>query len=493
MAFVEVRGITKTFHGITALKDLSLNIELGTVHVFAGENGAGKSTLIKALTGIMPIDNGTITIGGHNTENNKEAFDLISYVPQELSLFPNMTVAENLFMPFEKTGFSRAIVSKQSIQKEALKYIEKFNIHARPEQKINEIAISDQQLIQVARATTNKSFKVLILDEPTTSLTTNEIDRLFNIIKNLQNDGFAIVFVSHKLDEIFSLGTYVTVLRNGIMAGSSLLDKINQHDLVKMMSGEDVALDKSFQPDIEPQETVLSVKNLSGQCFNNISFELRRGEILGFAGLVGAGRSEIMQTIFGYLKADNGSIEYNSKPIKLGRPSHSIKSGIFYISEERKLHGILPMLSVRENIGISILDQITIAKTVMFGKERKLTKKIISDYDIITSSPEKKIVFLSGGNQQKVILGRTMACKPKILIFDEPTKGIDIKTKVEIYRIMKQLAEEGVSIILVSSEIAELRRCAGRILTIYHGSLSGEFITKDVDTKTLVGAILGSV
>jgi ribose transport system ATP-binding protein len=492
MAFLEVKGVRKAFPGVVALDRVDLSIELGTVHVLAGENGAGKSTLIRALTGIMEIDAGTIHIDGQDAHAHRALFDLVAYVPQEISLFPHMTVAENLFMPFDKSGFGGPVLSRATLNAAARPYLERFDIHARPEQTVASIAVSDRQLLQIARAATRRAFKVLILDEPTTSLTTREIARLLGIVRRLRDEGHAIVFVSHKMDEVFDIGTNVTVLRNGTTVGHRRLADIDEQQLIRLMSGDEVHLDQTFQPDAAVAEPILEVEHLSGHGFRDVSFRLHRGEILGFAGLIGAGRSELMQGLFGFTRPSRGLARLNGRPLHLGSPARSVASGILYLSEDRQQHGILPTLSVRENIGISVLDQICRAGVISTSAERRAVGGVIAAYDIKTASPEKKIMFLSGGNQQKAIIGRAMARRPKVLIFDEPTRGIDVRNKVEIYKIMKKLAEDGVGIILISSELAELKRCATRILTMHNGELSGEFDARTTDADRLVGAMIGS-
>jgi len=492
VAFLEVRGIGQRFPGVVALKDVDLSIEIGKVHVLAGENGAGKSTLVKILVGTQDPTEGTIVIDGSNPLEHREMFDYVAYVPQEINLFPNMTVAENLFIPFNKTGAADWVIDHGKMFKAAEELIARFDISARPGQLVKDIPISDQQLLQIARAAARRRFKVLILDEPTSSLTSQEVERLFNIIRQLRADNHAVIFISHKMEEIFDLGDDVTVLRNGERVATRPLSGLTEPELIRLMSGEEVRMDQVFYPTTAPGETLLEVTGLSGYRFHDASFQLRAGEILGFAGLVGAGRSELMQTMFGYLKATAGHVKVAGKNWKLHDTSFSIAHGMLYLSEERRQHGILPFLSVRENIGISIFDRTVSLGTIFAGRERHIVSDIIKTYDIKTPSMEKQIMFLSGGNQQKAIIGRAMACHPKVLIFDEPTKGIDVRTKVEIYRIMKELAERGVGIILVSSDLVELRKCAGRILTMHSGSLGGEFLTKDTDNETLVRAILGA-
>ena len=493
MAFLETSGIVRRFPGVVALNNVSLSIELGQVHILAGENGAGKSTLVKILTGTYQPSEGSIRIDGGDPRARPGLFDYIAYVPQELSLFEHMSVAENLFMPFEKSGMAGARIDYERLNRAAMEYIDRFEINARPEQLVKNIPVADQQLVQIARASTNKKFKVIILDEPTSSLTSKETERLFGIIRQLRDTGHAVVFISHKMDEIFELGDVVTVLRNGEYVDTCAMKDIDQHELIKMMSGEEIAIDQLYQPTLAAGEVLLTVNNLTGHRFRDVTFSLYQNEILGFAGLVGAGRSEVMQTLFGFLPAKSGSATVGGKPWKLGDTSYSTSNGVVYLSEERRMHGILPQLSVRENAGIAILRQLANKLGVISSdKEKQSVGQMIETYAVKTASLEKKIIFLSGGNQQKVIIGRAMMGKPRILIFDEPTKGIDVKTKAEIYRLMKQLAEEGVGIILVSSDMEELRKCASRIITMYHGSINGEYRTVETTNQQLVTAILGS-
>ncbi|AOX17189.1 sugar ABC transporter ATP-binding protein [Kozakia baliensis] len=494
MTVLQVENIRKSYPGVVALDHVNLSLEPGKVHVLAGENGAGKSTLIKTLTGIVTPDEGTISIEGQDALADRSLFSRVAYVPQELNLFSSMTVAENLFMPFAKSGFGRMTVSKKAMQSEAKKWIERFGIHARADQLVGQISVPNQQLLQIARAASQEDFKILILDEPTSSLTANETDHLFKIIRSLRDEGCAVVFVSHKMDEIFSLGDTVTVLRNGRSVGTYPMAEMHEAELIRLMSGNSVQLDEQFQPHpyLGTPEILLNVEHLSGPGFSDVSFTLRRGEILGFAGLVGAGRSEVMQTMFGFHKATGGHCTINGRDIPRGRTDRAVAMGMVYLSEERKHHGIFPLLSVRENIGVSVMDKLARAGVISFSKERDIVADTIRKFDIRTSSAAKKIMFLSGGNQQKAIIGRAMARKPRILIFDEPTKGIDIGTKFQIYRIMQELAEQGVGIILVSSEMTELQRCATRIVTMYDGHITGSFDQAETDVNTLVGAIIGA-
>lgn len=492
MAFLEAEHVGRVFPGVMALDDVSLKFELGKVHVLAGENGAGKSTLVKILTGADQPSSGRILIDGRPAVEDRSLFSKVAYVPQELNLFPNMSVAENLFLPFDRSHLGGFAVRRGQMLERAREHLRRFRIDADPAQLAGSLAVSDQQLLQIARACTNQELKILILDEPTSSLTTSEVERVFGVLEGLKSGGHGIVFISHKMEEIYQIGDEVSVLRNGRHVGHHPLGELDEAGLLYLMSGEEVRTDRHYQPAAKPGEVLLDVHGLSGRRFKDVSFQLRQGEILGFAGLVGAGRSELMQAIFGYLPASGGQVSMEGRPWILGDPHWSVGHGMVYLSEERKLHGILANLSLRENIGICLFGETARAGVIRGRLERGCVDQIICDYAIKTSDSEKKIGFLSGGNQQKAIIGRAMRLQPRLLIFDEPTKGIDVKTKAEIYRMMQQLAESGTGIILVSSEMTELIACASRILTMHEGRLSGEFETLKTDKQTLVKAIVSA-
>ncbi|SNY91651.1 ribose transport system ATP-binding protein [Cohaesibacter sp. ES.047] len=492
MAFLEASGLGRDFPGVTALNDVDLKLELGRTHILAGENGAGKSTLVKILTGTDRQSRGQVFIDSCDPREDPSLYDQVSYVPQELNLFQEMSVAENLFMPFHKTGHGGTLVNSAALVKEARTYLDRFGIEADPRALVKNISVSDQQLLQIARACTNKKMSVLILDEPTSSLTQVEVDRVFKVIRDLLQQNLAIVFISHKMEEVLNIGDDYTVLRNGEWVESGLIEDIEEADLIRAMSGQDLAFQELFLPKAPTRDTIMAVRGLSGRRFSNINFDLYRGEILGFAGLVGAGRSEVMQTVFGFLKATGGQIAVDGKSWSLGKPSSSVKGGMLYLSEERKHHGIFPLLSLRENIGLSLFSLTCGPAGINSGAERDAVQKVIDDYDIKAPSMAKRISQLSGGNQQKAIIGRAMATRPKVIIFDEPTKGIDIRTKSEIYRIMRNLAEDGVGVILVSSELNELKKCANRIIAMHSGEITGEYDSTDTNNETLVGAIFGT-
>jgi ribose transport system ATP-binding protein len=475
------------------LDKVDLTLESGDVHCIVGENGAGKSTLVKILTGLYQADEGSLVIEGKEVNRrDTNSFKTVAYVPQELNLFGELTVAENLFAPFDRSGLKSALFKRKEYERATLPYLDKLQMKVKPNDFVKNISVADQQMLQVARALSNESFKILILDEPTASLTKQEIARLFSVIDLLKKDGKSIVFITHKLNEIFELNDTVTVLRNGVCVGNARVKDITVDWIVKSMSGKEIDLNKVYKPVKSLGENVLQVKNISGMGFENISFSLKEGEILGFAGLVGAGRSEIMQTIFGYLPEKHGEVVYRGSKWKFRDPAYSIANGLIYLSEERKTHGILPHLSVRDNIGVLLPDKVAPRGIINRRLDDQVCQKVLKDYNVKTASSKTEIMYLSGGNQQKVLIGRSMEALPRVLIFDEPTRGIDVKTKEEIYSLMKQISEENrAGIILISSELEELVKCSNRIITVYNGKIIGEFQENEINMEDVLSSIIG--
>ncbi len=490
MKVLEAHNITKLFPGVVALDSVDVAFEPGEIHCIIGENGAGKSTLIKCLTGVYQPEEGEVLINGEDAIKNKALFDKIAYVPQEIDLFGYMSVAENLFLPYEKSGL-KGIVNQKELEKKAVPVLERFKIPVEPDALVKDISVSSQQLLQIARACVHEEYEVLMLDEPTTSLTTSDTEILFDIVRTIKKQNKAIIFISHKLEEIFSLGDVITVFRNGKMVAGDVISNVNIPWVIKQMTGKELDQDQVFCSEKVSEKVLLEVSNLTGEKFSDISFTLKKGEILGFSGLVGAGRSELMQAIFGYLPVYSGTVKLDGEAWKLGDTNYSVNHGFIYLPEERKKQGILPVLSIRENISVSTLDTLKSGFSISRRKEEELAREVIDTYDVKTPDTDKAIQFLSGGNQQKVIIGRAMKCNPKVLVFDEPTKGIDVGTKAEIYRLMKELAEEkGIGIILISSEMDEVKKCSNRIIALYEGKQAGEYDAK-ADKDTLLSAIIG--
>ena len=492
MAVLEAKGITKSFPGVVALNNVDVVFEAGKVHCLIGENGAGKSTLIKALTGVQLPEEGSIEIDGQNAFEHKEAFRKIAYVPQELDLFPDLSVAENLFIPYDRSGFNGKVVNQRTLEKAALPWLERFQITAKPDQLVKDISVSEQQLLQIARAMVDDSSLLLMLDEPTTSLTTEDTGRLFEVVRNIRDEGKAIVFISHKLDELFEIGDEVTVLRNGEkVAYHDTLSDIDIPWLIEKMAGRVIDQSEVYRSGKATKEPLMTVEHMDGKEFHDFSFTLNKGEILGFSGLVGAGRSELMQAILGTRPSYGGTITLDGKTLKRGKNSESVKNGFLYLSEERKQSGILPYLSVKENVTISMIKKLVTVLGVSRIRENRAAQEIVDKYNVKISSLSQQIRNLSGGNQQKAIIGRAMYGSPKVLVFDEPTKGIDVGAKTDIYVLMKELAESGdVGIILISSEMDEVRKCSNRIITMWEGKKSGEF-SGDASKTELLNAIMG--
>jgi ABC-type sugar transport system ATPase subunit len=493
MPVLEAREIGKEFPGVVALRNVNLALESGEIHCIVGENGAGKSTLVKVLIGFYPPDHGEVIIDGASTATQPKGYEKISYVPQELNLFQELTVSENLFIPFKKSGFSRAFLTRGTLHRAAHRYLKTFRITADPNEKVKNLSVSDQQLLQIARAATNRDFKILILDEPTTSLTGEEGARLFEILRELKSAGKSILFISHKLEEVFALGDSISVLRNGEKVGENRVSDATVPWVIQNMCGAELDFEENCQPQASPGEIVLEVQNLSGPGFSDVSFTLRQGEILGFAGLVGAGRSEIMQTLFGFRPRSAGAATLAGQPWVFNNTHHSVRNGFIYLSEERKLHGIFPYLSLKHNIGITLFPRTVRSGFISAKIESELIEQIIRQYEIKAASAEQQIMYLSGGNQQKAIVGRSMFITPKVLVCDEPTKGIDIRTKNYIYHLMKGLAEkERLGIILVSSELEELMKCSNRIVTMYAGRQSGEFKADTTTREAILRAMIAT-
>lgn len=490
MKVLEAHDITKLFPGVVALDAVDVSFEAGKIHCIIGENGAGKSTLIKCLTGVYEPEQGEVIIDGQNALKNKVLFDKIAYVPQEIDLFGYMSVAENLFLPYEKSGM-KGLINQKMLEEKAIPLLERFRIPVMPDELVQDISVSSQQLLQIARATVHEDYEVLMLDEPTTSLTTEDTQILFDIIREIQAENKAVIFISHKLEEIFQLGDELTVFRNGKKVAYSELKDIDIPWVIAQMTGRKMVQDQVYCSDKVSEEVLLEVEHLTGERFTDISFQLKKGEILGFSGLVGAGRSELMQAIFGYLPVYSGTVKLDGQNWKLGDTNYSVKHGFIYLPEERKKQGILPELSIRENISVSVLEKLQSGIGISRRKEMELAQEVIDTYDVKTPDSDKAIQFLSGGNQQKVIIGRSMCCEPKVLVFDEPTKGIDVGTKAEIYRLMKELAEEkNIGIILISSEMEEVKKCSNRIIALYEGKKAGEYDAQ-ADKEAILSAIIG--
>ena len=474
---LEMSGISKEFPGVKALSKVNFNLKKGEVHALVGENGAGKSTLIKVLAGVHRADEGSIWLRGQKIEarSTKEMIDYgISVIYQELNLIPYLSVAENIFLGREPLNRYTKFIDWKEMYKKVNEIMQLFNMDIDPKTKIHTLGIAYQQVVEIAKALSLQS-DIIVMDEPTATLTGHETEKLFNIINTLKREGVSIIYISHRLEEIKIVADRVTVLRDGERVASDYLENLKMNDIIRFMVGREL---KEMYPkeDVPLGEKLLRVENLSkkGVC-EGISFHVKKGEVLGVAGLVGAGRTEMIQLLFGYLKKDRGKIFIHGKEARIKSPRDAVRKGMGLIPEERKKHGLVPGLSLAENISLAILDKFSILGFIKKGKLREIIDSIIEKMDIKTPSINQLVKNLSGGNQQKVVLAKWFLRECDVYIFDEPTRGIDVGAKVEIYRLMEGLAKGGAAIIMISSELPEILNISDRILVMYNGKIVQEF------------------
>lgn len=500
---VEMKGVVKKFPGVTALSDISFTIKAGEVHVLLGENGAGKSTLMKILSGVYQPTEGKIIIGGKEYDKltPKDSYENgISIIYQELSVINELSIQENLFvgkLPVKKVAGIN-LVDYAYINKKAKETLEKVGLKRDPKTIVEDISISEKQQVEIAKALVSNS-KVIIMDEPTASLTNEEVNHLFKIVKQLKAEGKGIVFISHKMSEIVELGDRVTVLKDGTYVGTKEVDGVTVDELVTMMVGREIKNNYQNENDVdyEKEEVIFEVRDLNrkdGRA-KNISFKLHRGEILGFAGLVGSGRSEMMNSIFGAEPKKTGQIFLNGKEIKIKSPYSAIKNGLAMVTENRRETGFFHNFDIKKNISIlpfiknSKADGLVGLTNSKF--EKKCAQKERDDLRIKCASIDQGITELSGGNQQKVILGKWLAADSQIIIFDEPTKGIDIGSKSEIYILMRKLADQGKGVLVVSSELPELLAVCDTISVFKEGEIVKTFSHKDATEEKIILASTG--
>lgn len=490
---LEMLHVSKSFPGVKALDDVSLCVRPGSVHALMGENGAGKSTLMKCLFGIYSMDSGEIKLDGKEIQikSTEQALqDGIAMVHQELQPIPQRSIAENIYCgryPVNKIGpFS--FVNEKKMLEETQQVLDEVHLDFDPKTLLGTLSVSQMQSVEIAKAVSMNA-RVVIMDEPTSSLTENEVESLFRIIRELRDKGCAIIYISHKMDEILQISDEVTIMRDGHYVGTWPSNELTVDTIISKMVGRD--LDEVYPHKTNvPGEVVLEVKNYTSilpNSFKNVNFNLRKGEILGFGGLVGAQRTELMEAIFGIRHISEGELIYKGEELKVRRPQDAIHDGIALLTEDRRQTGIFGVLSVKDNVAIASLEQDLIAKT--FLNEKKINEVVdesINRLQIKTPSDKTQIQSLSGGNQQKVIIARWLANNPDILILDEPTRGIDVGAKYEIYTIMNELAEQGKSIIMISSEMAELMGMSDRIVVMCDGRVTGEVDPSEATQETIM-------
>jgi inositol transport system ATP-binding protein len=486
---LQVRGLTKTFSGVTALDNVQLNLRKGEVHALMGENGAGKSTFMKILIGLLRPDSGEIIFEGDqlSTKNVSESLKKgISMIHQEILIVPELTVAQNIFLGREMTRLLPGWLDDQRIYKQAEVILSQMGVDINARTKMKYLSVAEMQMVEIAKAISNDA-KVIIMDEPTSAISDKEVATLFAIIKELTRKGVTIIYISHKMDEIFAISDTITVLRDGQYIATKSASAIDTNSLISMMVGREI---DSLFPATTAQKgkEILSVKNLSRDGkFSDISFAVRAGEILGIAGLMGAGRTEIARAIFGLDRLDRGEIRVKGELVSINSPQDAIRHGIGYVSEDRKGLGFVPNLSVKDNITLSSL--LNHRKGLFIQKKSEIgaASHMVGSLQIKASSIDQKVANLSGGNQQKVVIGKVLLSSPAVIILDEPTRGIDIGAKFEIYKLINQLVAKGLAVIMISSELPELVGMSDRILVLSRGEQTA-VLSKEEATQEAIMA-----
>ena len=485
---LKMQGIHKYFAGVHALKGVDFELKAGEVHALMGENGAGKSTLIKVLCGIYKLDEGSVELFGeevnfHNIADSQAAG--ISVVHQELNMMNHLTVAQNMFIGREpRKGI---MIDDKKMIADARALFEHIGVNIDPTVRLGELTVGKQQMVEIAKAVSHEC-KLLILDEPTAALTQPEVEELFKIMNDLRDKGIGMIYVSHRMDEINRISDRVTVMRDGEYVGTVNTADVTKDDIVKMMVGRVVMGDKKEASTVPADApVVLEVKNLNaGKEVKNVSFQLRKGEILGFAGLMGAGRTETARALYGADKKQSGEIYLNGKKINIKTPEQAVKNGICYLSEDRKRYGLMLMKSVTENSAIASIDDYISAGWINDKKMERVSAETNALLKTKTPSMEQLLKNLSGGNQQKVIIARWLMKNSDIFIFDEPTRGIDVGAKSEMYALMEKLASEGKSVIMISSELAEIQRLSDRVIVMCEGRITAELDIKDATQEEIM-------
>lgn len=485
---LEMKNITKSFPGVQALDNVSFNLKAGEVHVLMGENGAGKSTLMKILGGMYHPDSGEIWMRGKRIRINSPSEALhhgISMIYQELNPVTEMTIAENIYLGREPKLFKIGVLNSKKMNEDAVKLFPQLGLHFNPKTLMAELSVAEKQMIEITKAISYNS-EIIIMDEPTSAITDKEVEKLFEVIKVLKSKQVGIIYISHKMDEIFKIADRITVLRDGGYVGTKNASEVSTDLLISMMVGREI---KNQFPKEEVQigEVIMQVKGLTkyGE-FEDVSFELKKGEILGIAGLMGAGRTELVETIFGIRKADKGEIFINSKKVNINKPRDAIRNGISIVSEDRKGVGLNLKGTVKENITLATLKMFSRTGVLSKVREIKAVDELIKQLHIKTPSREQQVAFLSGGNQQKVVVAKWFLADPKIFILDEPTRGIDVGAKAEIHTLISSLVKQGKSVIMVSSELPEILGMSDRVLVMHEGRVTGELSKKEFSQENIM-------
>lgn len=486
MSLLEMKGIQKSFYGNQVLRDVDFTLEAGTVHALMGENGAGKSTLMNILDGIHKRDGGTIRIDGQEVEINSpsEAQEKgIAMIHQELTTIPEMSVAENIYLGREPV--KRGFIDYKKMYQDTSELLKMLNIELNPRIKMGKLRVADQQLVEIAKAVSQNA-RIVVMDEPTSSITDREVENLFGIIRDLKLRGTGIIYISHKMDEVYTITDEITVLRDGESINTWKTAEVTNDMVIKAMVGREL---KEQFPKIEVPigEKLLELKNLTiqGQ-FENISFDVHAGEILGLVGLVGAGRTETMQALFGITKPESGEILLKGKPVTFSKPADAIAAKIAYVTEDRKGEGLVLPMSIAHNITLPSLRELSSKIFIRKGEEKDAVQKEMTGLKVKAASVKLPVKMLSGGNQQKVVLAKWMLKEPDIIIFDEPTRGIDVGAKAEIYKLMGEFVSQGKAIIMISSEMPEAMGMSDRIIVLSNHQMGGELRREEFSQKAIM-------
>lgn len=489
----EMTGIHKSFSSVQVLKDAAFRLKAGEIHALMGENGAGKSTLMKILTGVYKADAGTIKVKGKEVTfaNPTEAeHSGIAIIHQELNIIPKLTVAENMFLGRQLEYGRTGILRDKEMKKKTREYLRRLGVELDPDATADSLSIGQQQMIEIAKAL-SKNAEVLIMDEPTAALTDREIESLFKIMNQLRIDGVGIVYISHRMEEIFRMCDEISVLRDGSFLGTEQTASTTVEHIVRLMVGREIGDHYPKRSTVIGEER-LRVNGLSdGKKLNDISFSVRAGEIVGVAGLMGAGRTEIMRLLFGADKKKKGQIWLDCTEVRISDPSSAIQAGIVFVTEDRKHQGLILDMSVRENLSLTNYSFTAGKGIISRGKEEQLSEQMIKRFNIRTRDAEQTVKSLSGGNQQKIAIGKWLGRLPKVFIMDEPTRGVDVGAKKEIYSMMNELSEQGVAIIMVSSDLPEVLGVSDRVIVVHEGRIAAELGKTQMNQEAIMYAATG--
>lgn len=493
---LEVKGIEKSFVATKALKGVDFSLKSGEIHALVGENGAGKSTLMNVIDGVIAPDAGEIYVEGKRVEirNPHEAQALgIGFVHQEIALCPHVTVAENIFMS-EINDSKKVTVNYKKLYERAEEILRPLG-NIDPKKLVSDLSISNQQVVEIAKAL-SMNCKILIFDEPTAALTESETEVLFRLMRELKEKGIGIIYISHRMAEVFSQCDRVTIMRDGSYIGTSSIEETDSKTVVNMMVGREVSglYPPKRDSSISSEEVIFEVKNFTdGKRFNNISFRIKEGEILGLSGLIGAGRSEVAQSVCGFGSKLSGEVFYRGNKVKIASPKNAIDNGIVYLTEDRKALGVFLDLSIKHNISAMRLENISRKGLIRRKLEAEQGIRFARELGIKCASIERNASSLSGGNQQKILLAKLLTVKPRIVFMDEPTRGIDVGAKYEIHKLIRKLANQGTGIIMISSELPEIIGMCDRVLVMHEGNVSGEVTGDDMNEKQIIQLASGLV